>query len=404
MASSAMAAFALAACTTFVCVGGAKAQISDDVVKIGVLTDMNSLYSDATGTGSLIAAQMASEDFGGKVKGKPIEVIGADHQNKPDVGSNIARQWYDTGKVDAIVDVPTSSIALAVQQITREKNKVFLMSGPGASDLTGSACSPNGIHWTYDTYALSKVGGKAMVERGEDTWFFVTADYAFGHALERDAADVVKANRGKVLGAVRAPLNTNDFSSFLLQAQASRAKVIALANAGGDTQNAIKQAAEFGILQRGQKLLALLFNITDAHSLGLATAQGMILTEGFYWDMDDASRAFSKRFQERAGHMPTMIQAGVYSAVTHYLKAIDALGTDEGKAVVDKMKAMPIHDFFAKNGHIRADGRMVHDMYLVQVKTPSESKGDWDVYKILATIPGDEAHRPMSEGGCPLVK
>jgi branched-chain amino acid transport system substrate-binding protein len=403
MRCSATAAVSLAF-TAFVCVGGADAQISDDMVKIGVLTDMSSLYSDATGTGSLTAAQMASEDFGGKVKGKPIEVIGADHQNKPDVGSNIARQWYDTGKVDAIVDVPTSSIALAVQQITREKNKVFLMSGPGASDLTGSACSPNGIHWTYDTYALSKVAGKAMLERGEDTWFFVTADYAFGHALERDAADVVKANKGKVLGAVRAPLNTNDFSSFLLQAQASRAKVIALANAGGDTQNAIKQAAEFGILQRGQKLLALLFNITDAHSLGLATAQSMILTEGFYWDMDDASRAFSKRFLERAGHMPTMIQAGVYSAVTHYLKAIDALGTDEGKAVVDKMKAIPIHDFFAKNGHIRADGRMVHDMYLVQVKTPSESKGEWDVYKILATVPGDEAYRPMSEGGCPLVK
>jgi branched-chain amino acid transport system substrate-binding protein len=242
------------------------------------------------------------------------------------------------------------------------------------------------------------------VERGEDTWFFITADYAFGHALERDAADVVKANKGKVLGAVRAPLNTNDFSSFLLQAQASRAKVIALANAGGDTQNAIKQAAEFGLQSRGQKLLALLFNITDAHSLGLATAQGMILTEGFYWDMDDASRAFSRRFLQRAGHMPTMIQAGVYSAVTHYLKAIDALGTDEGNAIVDKMKAMPIHDFFANNGHIRADGRMVHDMYLVQVKTPSESKGEWDVYKILATVPGEKAYRPMSEGGCPLVK
>src|SRR3974390_2590798 len=285
MRSSAAAAVTLAF-TALVCAGGADAQISDDVVKIGVLTDMNSLYSDATGTGSLIAAQMASEDFGGKVKGKAIEVIGGDHQNKPDVGSNIARQWYDTDKVDAIVDVPTSSVALAVQQITRDKNKVFLMSGPGASDLTGSACSPNGIHWTYDTYALSKVGGKAKVERGEDTWFFITADYAFGHALERDAADVVKANKGKVRGAVRAPLNTNDFSSFLLQAQASRAKVIALANAGGDTQNAIKQAAEFGLQNRGQKLLALLFNITDAHSLGLATAQGMILTEGFYWAMD----------------------------------------------------------------------------------------------------------------------
>jgi len=338
------------------------------------------------------------------VKGKPIGVMGADHQNKPDVGSNIARQWYDTGKVDAIVDVPTSSIALAVQQITREKNKVFLMSGPGASDLTGAACSPNGIHWTYDTYALSQVGGKAMVARGEDSWFFITADYAFGHALERDAADVVKANKGKVLGAVRAPLNTNDFSSFLLQAQASKAKVIGLANAGGDTQNAIKQAAEFGLQKNGQKLVALLFNITDAHSLGLATAQGMILTEGFYWDMDDASRAFSKRFLERAGHMPTMIQAGVYSAVTHYLKAVDAAGTDEAKAVIARMKATPISDFFARNGHIREDGRMVHDMYLVQAKTPGESKGEWDLYKILATVPGDQAYRPLAEGGCPLVK
>jgi branched-chain amino acid transport system substrate-binding protein len=404
MTSSPPVAVALAVFLGLACAGTARAQISDDVVKLGVLTDMNSLYSDATGTGSLIAAQMAAEDFGGKVKGKPIEVIGADHQNKPDIGSNIARQWYDTGKVDAIVDVPTSSIALAVQQITKEKNKVFLMSGPGASDLTGPACSPNGIHWTYDTYALSQVGGKAMVARGEDTWFFITADYAFGHALERDAADVVRANKGKVLGAVRAPLNTNDFSSFLLQAQASRAKVIGLANAGGDTQNAIKQAAEFGLQKNGQKLVALLFQITDAHSLGLETAQGMILTEGFYWDMDEASRAFSKRFLERAGHMPTMIQAGIYSAVAHYLKAIDAAGTDEAKAVIARMKATPINDFFAKNGHIREDGRMVHDMYLVQVKAPSESKSEWDLYKILATIPGEQAYRPLAAGGCPLVK
>jgi len=383
---------------------GAQAQISDDVVRIGVLTDMNSLYSDATGTGSLIAAQMAAQDFGGKAKGKPIEVIGADHQNKPDIGANIARRWYDTGQVDAIVDVPTSSIALAVQQITRDKNKVFLMSGPGASDLTGPACSPNGIHWTYDTYALSQVAGKAMVERGADTWFFITADYAFGHALERDTANVVKSNAGKVLGAVRAPLNTNDFSSFLLQAQSSKAKVVGLANAGGDTQNAIKQAAEFNLKKNDQTLVALLFQITDAHSLGLGIAQGMIVTEGFYWDMDDGSRAFSKRFLEKAGHMPTMIQAGVYSAVTHYLKAVDAGGTDEANAVIAKMKAIPIKDFFAKNGHIRDDGRMVHDMYLVQVKSPAESRGEWDLYKILATIPGDQAYRPLAEGGCPLLK
>jgi len=383
--------------------GDAQAQISDDVVRIGVLTDMNSLYSDATGTGSLIAAQMAVQDFGGKVKGKPIDVIGADHQNKPDIGANIARQWYDTGQVDAIVDVPTSSIALAVQQITRDKNKVFLMSGPGASDLTGPACSPNGIHWTYDTYALSQVAGNAMVERGADTWFFITADYAFGHALERDTANVVKTSGGKVLGAVRAPLNTNDFSSFLLQAQSSKAKVVGLANAGGDTQNAIKQAAEFNLKKNDQTLVALLFQITDAHSLGLEIAQGMIVTEGFYWDMDDGSRAFSKRFLAKAGHMPTMIQAGVYSAVGHYLKAVDAGGTDEAKAVIAKMKATPIDDFFAKNGHIRDDGRMVHDMYLVEVKSPAESKGEWDLYKILATIPGDQAYRPLAAGGCPLV-
>jgi branched-chain amino acid transport system substrate-binding protein len=404
MRSGALIPAALAMFPVLAGAGDAQAQISDDVVRIGVLTDMNSLYADATGTGSLIAAQMAAQDFGGKAKGKPIEVIGGDHQNKPDIGANIARQWYDTGQVDAIVDVPTSSIALAVQQITRDKNKVLLMSGPGASDLTGPACSPNGIHWTYDTYALSQVAGKAMVERGADTWFFITADYAFGHALERDTANVVRTSGGKVLGAVRAPLNTNDFSSFLLQAQSSKAKVVGLANAGGDTQNAIKQAAEFNLKKNDQTLVALLFQITDAKSLGLETAQGMIVTEGFYWDMDDGSRAFSKRFLAKAGHMPSMIQAGVYSAVTHYLRAIDAGGTDEAKAVIAKMKSIPIDDFFAKHGHIRDDGRMVHDMYLVQVKSPSESKGEWDLYKILATIPGDQAYRPLADGGCPLVK
>jgi branched-chain amino acid transport system substrate-binding protein len=379
-------------------------EISDDVVKIGVLNDMSSLYSDATGKGSLTAAQMAVADFRGNVRGKQIEVIGADHQNKPDIGSTIARTWFDTNKVDVIVDVPTSSIALAVQQITREKNRVFLISGAGASDLTGPACSPNGIHWTYDTYALSNVAGRAMVARGEDTWFFITADYAFGQSLERDAANVVKAAGGKVLGAVRAPLNTQDFSSFLLQAQASKAKVVALANAGGDTQNAVKQAYEFGLQRQGQKLLALLLNVTDAHSLGIQAAQGMIATEGFYWDMDDASRAFSKRFFEKEGHMPSMIQAGVYSAVMHYLKAIDAIGTDEAKAVIARMKAMPINDFFAKNGRIRDDGRMIHDMYLVQVKSPDESKSKWDIYKLLATVRGDDAYRPLAEGGCPLIK
>ena len=381
----------------------AQAQVSDGVVKLGVLNDMSSLYSDATGKGSLVAAQMAVQDFGGKVLGKPIEVVAADHQNKPDIGANIARQWYDQEQVDAIVDVPTSSVALAIQQISKDKDRVFLMSGPGSSDLTGPACSPTGVHWTYDTYALSHVAGKAMVERGEDTWFFITADYAFGHALERDASDVVKASGGKVLGSVRHPLNTQDFSSFLLQAQASGAKVIGLANAGGDTQTAIKQAAEFGLQKGGQKLLALLVQITDTHSLGLQTAQGMILTDGFYWDHDDGARKFSTRFFAQMHHMPTMIHAGVYSEVTHYLKAVQAAGTDEAKAVVAKMRALPIDDFFAHNGKLREDGRMVHDMYLMQVKTPAESKSEWDVYKILATVPGDQAYRPLDQGGCPLV-
>ena len=384
--------------------GSAQAQISDDVVKIGVLTDMSSLYSDATGKGSLIATQMAVEDFGGKVKGKPIVVLSGDHQNKPDVGVNIVRNWVDNDKLDAVFDVPTSSVALAVSTLLTEKNKIFINSGGGSSDLTGKACSPIFVHYTYDTYALSSVAGKAMVKRGEDTWFFLTADYAFGHALERDATNIVKAAGGKVLGAVRHPLNTSDFSSFLLQAQASKAKVIALANAGGDSTNAQKQAAEFGITQGGQKLIALLQEITDTHSLGLQQEQGLILTDGFYWDMNDETRAFSKRFMAKVGHMPTMIQAGLSSATMHYLQAIDATGTDDTAKVMAKMKATPINDFFAKNGHIREDGRMIHDMYLFEVKKPSESKGEWDLYKLLATVPGDEAFRPMSEGGCPYIK
>jgi len=382
----------------------AHAQISDDAVKIGVLTDMSSLYSDATGKGSLAAVQMAVADFGGKVKGKPIVVLSGDHQNKPDVGVNIARNWIDNDKLDAVFDVPTSSVALAVSTLLTEKNKIFINSGGGSSDLTGKACSPIFVHYTYDTYALSSVAGKAMVKRGEDTWFFLTADYAFGHALERDATNIVKAAGGKVIGSVRHPLNTSDFSSFLLQAQASKAKVIALANAGGDSTNAQKQASEFGITQGGQKLIALLQEITDTHSLGLQQEQGLILTDGFYWDMNDETRAFSKRFMEKVGHMPTMIQAGLYSATMHYLQAIDATGTDDTAKVMAKMKATPINDFFAKNGHIREDGRMVHDMYLFEVKKPSESKGEWDLYKLLATVPGDEAFRPMNEGGCPFIK
>ena len=385
--------------------GQATAQtISDDVVKLGVLTDMSSLYADATGKGSLAAVQMAVADYGGKVRGKPIEVIYADHQNKPDVGVNIARNWFDNEKVDAILDVPTSSVALPISALTREKNKILINSGAGTSDLTGVACSPNTVHWTYDTYALSNVAAKEMVRRGADTWFFVTADYAFGQALERDTANVVKESGGKVLGDVRHPLNNPDFSSFLLQAQASKAKVIGLANAGGDTTNALKQAAEFGILQDGQKMIALLLQITDTHALGLKATQGPIATDGFYWDLNDETRAFSKRFYEKVGHMPTMIQAGLYSAVMHYLKAIEATGTDEAPQVIAQMRAMPINDFFAKGGKLRIDGRMVHDMYLVEVKKPEESKGEWDLYKVIATVPGDQAFRPLDKGGCPLVK
>jgi branched-chain amino acid transport system substrate-binding protein len=365
---------------------------------------MSSLYADATGKGSLTAVQMAVADYGGKVKGKPVEVVSADHQNKPDVGINIARNWYDNEKVDAIFDVPTSSVALPISALTREKNKIHINSGGGSSDITGVACSPNTVHWTYDTYALSNVAGKAMVKRGEDTWFFITADYAFGMALERDAANVVKESGGKVLGDVRHPLNSSDFSSYLLQAQASKAKVVGLANAGGDTTNALKQASEFGLMKGGQKLIALLLEITDVHSLGLKDAQGLIVTDAFYWDRDDETRAFSKKFLDKVGHMPTMIQAGLYSATLHYLKAIEAIGSDEAPKVMEQMRAMPINDFFAKDGKIRIDGRMVHDMYLFEVKKPEESKGEWDLYKLIATVPADQAFRPLDKGGCPLVK
>jgi branched-chain amino acid transport system substrate-binding protein len=397
LAAALVAGFAVATC------GTAQAQISDDVVKIGVLTDMSSLYADATGKGSLAATEMAVADYGGKVKGKPVVVISADHQNKPDVGVAIARNWYDNEKVDAIFDVPTSSVALPVSALTRDKNRININSGGGSSDITGVACSPNTVHWTYDTYSLSNVAGKAMVKRGEDTWFFITADYAFGMALERDAANVVKESGGKVLGDVRHPLNSSDFSSFLLQAQASKAKVVALANAGGDTTNALKQASEFGITKGGQKMIALLQEITDTHALGVKETQGLIVTDAFYWDMNDETRAFSKRFKEKVGHMPTMIQAGLYSATMHYLKAIEAIGSDEAPKVMAQMRAVPINDFFAKGGKIRIDGRMVHDMYLFEVKKPEESKNEWDLYKLLATIPGDEAFRPLDKGGCPLV-
>jgi branched-chain amino acid transport system substrate-binding protein len=380
----------------------AQAQISDEMVKIGVLADMSGLYSDLSGIGSVVAAQMAAEDFGGTVLGKKIEIVAADHQNKPDIGAHIAREWIDRNGVDAIVDVPVSSIAFAVQQITKEKDRALLISSSGSSDLTGKACSPVSVHWTYDTYALAQTAGKAMVERGGDTWFFITADYAFGHALERDTAAIVKANGGKVLGSVRHPQDTPDLSSFLLQAQASKAKVIGLANAGGDTINSIKQANEFGIIGP-QKIIGLLTYISDVHGMGIEKAKGLILASAFYWDLSDETRAWSKRFMERAKKVPTMANAGTYGAVLHYLKAIKESGTDEAQAVVRKMKEIPVNDFFTKDGRVREDGRVIRNMYLFQVKSPEESKYPYDYYKLLKTIAGDEAFRAMAEGGCSMI-
>ncbi|GGG43189.1 ABC transporter substrate-binding protein [Chelatococcus composti] len=382
--------------------GGAEAQVS---VKLGVLNDRSGVYADLSGEGSVIAARMAAEDFKAEEKGIKVEIVSADHQNKPDIGSNIARQWYDQDGVDVILDVPTSSVALAVNQITREKNKIFINSGAAASDLTGKQCSPNTIHWTYDTWALANGTGSAMVKAGGDSWFFLTADYAFGHALERDTIAVVEKSGGKVLGTVRHPFPGSDFSSFLLQAQSSGAKVIGLANAGGDTINSIKQAAEFGITQAGQNLAGLLVFITDVHALGLQTAQGLVLTESFYWDLNDDTRAFAKRFAERnGGKMPTMVHAGVYAGTLHYLKAVEALKDKDPAKVMAKMKEMPTDDPLFGKGQVRADGRKVHDMYLFEVKKPEESKGPWDYYKLIATIPAAEAFRPLEEGECPLVK
>ena len=382
--------------------GVANAQVSDDVVKIGVLNDMSGLYADIAGPGSVLAAQMAVEDFGKSLK---VEIVSADHQNKPDVGASIARQWFDTEKVDVIVDVPTSSVALAINEIAREKKKAFLNSGAATSDLTGKDCSPNTVHWTYDTWMLANGTGSAIVKTGGDSWFFLTADYAFGHALERDTENVVKAGGGKVVGKVRHPLNTQDFSSFLLQAQASKAKIIGLANAGGDTINSIKQASEFGITQSGQNLAGLLVFLTDVHGLGLKIAQGLILTETFYWDLNDSTRAWSKRFVEKSGgKYPTMVQAGVYASILHYLKAIEASKTDDGTKTIAKMKEMPTDDPLFGKGTIRADGRKIHPAYLFEVKKPAESKGPYDYYKLRTTIPADQAFRPLSEGNCPLVK
>ena len=390
----------------FLCLSGiARADFTDGVIKIGVLNDQSGLYADLSGQGSVVAAKMAIEDFGGKVDGTPVEVVFADHQNKPDVGSNIARQWLDVEKVDVIVDTPTSSVALAVSDVVRQKNKVFLVSGAATSDLTGKSCSPNTIHWTYDTWSLANGTGKYTVKAGGDTWFFLTADYAFGMALERDVTAVVKENGGKVLGSVKHPLNASDFSSFMLQAQASKAKIIGLANAGGDTINSIKAASEFGIVQGGQKLAGLLVFINDVHALGLQTAQGLTLTESFYWDRDDKTRAWSKRFADRhKGHMPSMVQAGVYSAVLHYLKAVQKLKSDgDGKAVVAKMKEIPTDDPIFGKGTVRADGRKIHPMYLYEVKKPAESKKPWDYYKLIHEIPANEAFRPLSSD-CPLIK
>jgi len=397
-----MIGMAVAAALSF---GTAQAQVSDGVVKIGVLSDMSSLYTDLAGAGSVVAAKLAVEDSGIEKRGYKVEILSADHQNKPDVGSAIASKWYDVDKVDVIVDVPNSGVALAVNQITKDKGKAFLVSGAASSDLTGKACSPNTIHWTYDTWMLANGTGGAIVKTGGDSWFFLTADYAFGLALERDTEAVVVKNGGKVLGKVRAPLNTQDFSSFLLQAQASKAKIIGLANAGGDTTNSIKQAAEFGIVKGGQNLAGLLVFLTDIHALGLPTAQGLIVTNTFYWDSNDQTRAFAKRFSALdKGIYPTMVHAGVYSAVLHYLKAVEALKADDGTKVIAKMKETPTDDPLFGKGSIRVDGRKIHPAYLVEVKKPAESKGPWDYYKVRATIPADQAFRPLADGGCPLVK
>ena len=381
------------------------AQAEDLTVKLGVLNDMSSLYADIGGQGSVIAAKMAVEDFNPAAHGMKVEIVNADHLNKPDVGVNIVRQWIDVDHVDAILDVPTSSVALAVNEVIREKNKVFLVSGAATSDLTGAKCSPNTVHWTYDTWMLANGTGKALVKSGGDTWFFLTSDYAFGHALERDTKAVVLANGGQVLGGVLHPLNTQDFSSFLLQAQASKAKIIGLANAGGDTINAIKQGAEFGITAGGQHFAGLLVFISDVQALGLKVAQGLVLTETFYWDMNDATRAWTKRWQaERPGKFPAMTVAGVYAATMHYLKAVAALkSATDGKAVVAKMKDMPTDDPLFGKGYIRADGRKIHPAYLFEVKTPEESKYPGDDYKLRATIPAEEAFRPIKDDNCPMV-
>ncbi|MBX3627335.1 MAG: ABC transporter substrate-binding protein [Rhizobacter sp.] len=379
--------------------------ISDDKVKIGLILDMSGLYSDITGPNLVTAVKMAVDDFGGKVLGKPIEVLAADHQNKADIAASKAREWYDTEKLDAVLDVAASAPALAVATVAKEKNKIAVFTSPGASRLTNEACTPVTIHYTYDTYALANVTGKAVVQNGGDTWFFLVADYAFGSVLEKDTSDVVRAGGGKVLGSVRHPLSAADFSSYMLKAQGSGAKIIGLANAGGDTINAIKAAKEFGLTASGKQSLAgLLMFINDVHSLGLAATQGMMLSAGWYWDLNPETRAWAKRFFEKTKKMPNMAQAGAYSATLHYLNAVKAAGTDATEPVMAKMKATPINDMFAKNGRIREDGRMVHDMYLFQVKKQAESKYPWDYYALKGTVPADQAFTPLASSACPLVK
>ncbi|QJD16863.1 ABC transporter substrate-binding protein [Paracoccus sanguinis] len=382
----------------------AHAEMSDGKIKIGVLNDQTGVYSALGGTGSLEAAKMAAEEFGGKIGDTPIEVVGADHQNKADIGSNIARQWYDRDQVDAIMDLTTSSVALAVQAISVEKKKITMITGGGTTELTGKACSPYGFHWAYDTHALAVSTGGALVEAGGDSWFFLTADYAFGYSLEENTTKTVDAKGGKVLGTVRFPIGATDYSAFLLQAQASGAKVVGLASAGMDTQNQIKQAAEFGITAGGQNLAGLLLMITDVHGLGLEAAQGLYFTESYYWDRNDASREFAAKYEARTGAKPSMVQAATYSAARQYLKAVEAAGTDETEAVAAKLHEMPVQDAFAENGKVQANGRMVSDVYLMQVKTPAESTGEWDLAKIISTTPGDVAYLPAAESGCPLVK
>lgn len=391
-------AFLLASSTAVLADGA-----SDGKVKIGILNDQSGVYADFGGKSSVEAAKMAVEDFGGKVLGVPIEIVDADHQNKADIASNIARQWYDTEQVDAIMELTTSSVALAVQALAKEKKKIDIVTGAATTDLTGKACSPYGFHWAYDTHALAVGTGGALVKQGGDSWFFLTADYAFGYSLEQQTSEFVKANGGTIAGSVRHPLSSQDFSSFLLQAQSSGAKVIGLANAGLDTANAIKQAAEFGITQGGQHLAALLFTLAEVHGLGLEAAQGLTLTEGYYWNLDDKSREFGKKFFARTGKMPNMVHAGTYSAVLQYLKAIDKAGTDETEAVSKQLHEMPVDDVFGRGGTVGPNGRMIHDMYLLQVKKPADSKEPWDYFNVLATIPGKDAYIDPAKSGCALV-